>query len=372
MRQISVSSSSEQTIYASLELSKNSWLLAIQLPGRDKPSLHPIGGGNAEGLMTKLDAARDRLTKISGQTPKVTLCYEAGYDGFWLSRFLEQRGIDCLVMEPASLQVIREEVRQFLANPDGHESCTAAYRTYYAQFDHPLSAAYGEAVADLSEAERKQLLMMAGKGWDNLSFFLSPLIIELASFCAPEAGAIISRWTELPPTDSFMPQDAIGVFVVAHIALGRLGCLLPERQTEPDNPSAESLAACGAILYWSNRTDLDEDARCTACRQPLSVLARHELGAAVDAIRHCEHALVEGVERIPGQGLVQRSIVNCFPVEVTEFCRQALKSPSSLIGYFTHFDRRQVLGFCIQVLGNHGNVGDLMLWVPNIHAACRR
>ncbi len=42
MRQISVSSSSEQTIYASLELSKNSWLLAIQLPGRDNPSLHPF------------------------------------------------------------------------------------------------------------------------------------------------------------------------------------------------------------------------------------------------------------------------------------------------------------------------------------------
>ena len=46
MRQISVSSSSEQTIYASLELSKNSWLLAIQVLERDNPSLHPIKGGN--------------------------------------------------------------------------------------------------------------------------------------------------------------------------------------------------------------------------------------------------------------------------------------------------------------------------------------
>ena len=103
MAQFSVSSSNEQSIHAALELSKNSWLLAIQFPGRDKPSLYPIGGGNAEGLMTKLDAARDRVAKVTGQVPKVTLCYEAGYDGFWLSRFLEQRGIDCLVMEPASL-----------------------------------------------------------------------------------------------------------------------------------------------------------------------------------------------------------------------------------------------------------------------------
>jgi len=107
MTQIPVSTSNEQSIHAALELSKNSWLLAIQAPGRDNPSLHPIKGGNAEGLMAKLDAARDRVAQLTGQTPKVTLCYEAGYDGFWLSRFLEQRGIECRVMEPASLQVSR-------------------------------------------------------------------------------------------------------------------------------------------------------------------------------------------------------------------------------------------------------------------------
>ncbi len=107
MTQFPVSTSNEQSIYAALELSKNSWLLAIQVPGRDNPSLYPIKGGNAEGLMAKLDAARHRVAQLTGQTPKVTLCYEAGYDGFWLSRFLEQRGIDCLVMEPASLQVNR-------------------------------------------------------------------------------------------------------------------------------------------------------------------------------------------------------------------------------------------------------------------------
>ncbi len=101
----------EHTLHAALELSKNNWLLAIQFPDRDSPSLYPIRGGNAEGLMAKLDAARKHLAKVSGQTPKVTLCYEAGYDGFWLARLLEQRGIECLVMEPASLQVNRRARR---------------------------------------------------------------------------------------------------------------------------------------------------------------------------------------------------------------------------------------------------------------------
>ncbi len=91
MTQFPVSASSEQSIYGALELSKNSWLLAIRVPGRDNPSLYPIRGGNAEGLMAKLDAARDRVAKVTGQTPKVTLCYEAGYDGFWLSRLCSWR-----------------------------------------------------------------------------------------------------------------------------------------------------------------------------------------------------------------------------------------------------------------------------------------
>ena len=111
MTGISATISNKQSIYAALELSKNSWLLAIQVPERDNPSLHTIKGGDTDSLMAKLDAARDRVVKLTGQTSTVTLCYEAGYDGFWLARFLEQRGLECLVMEPASLQVNRRARR---------------------------------------------------------------------------------------------------------------------------------------------------------------------------------------------------------------------------------------------------------------------
>ena len=111
MTNISATISNKQSIYQALELSKNSWLLAIQVPGRDNPSLHRLKGGDTEGLIAKLDAARDRVAKATGQKPIVTLCHEAGYDGFWLARFLEQRGITCQVMEPASLQVNRHARR---------------------------------------------------------------------------------------------------------------------------------------------------------------------------------------------------------------------------------------------------------------------
>ena len=56
-------------------------------------------------------AARDRWAKLSGKPPSIVLCYEAGYDAFWLARFLKARGIECLVVDAASIQVNRRARR---------------------------------------------------------------------------------------------------------------------------------------------------------------------------------------------------------------------------------------------------------------------
>src|ERR1700682_4039486 len=86
MNQTSSCAISTNTLHCALELSKNSWLLAIQFPDREQPSLYPIEGGNTEKLMAKLAAARDCWAKVSGSPPAITVCYEVGYDAFWLAR----------------------------------------------------------------------------------------------------------------------------------------------------------------------------------------------------------------------------------------------------------------------------------------------
>jgi hypothetical protein len=48
MDQTSASAISTNTLHCALELSRNSWLLAIQFPDREQPSLYPIEGGNTE------------------------------------------------------------------------------------------------------------------------------------------------------------------------------------------------------------------------------------------------------------------------------------------------------------------------------------
>jgi hypothetical protein len=63
------------TLHCALELSKSSWLLAIQFPDRPQPSLYRIKGGDAAGLMSQLLIARDRCAKATGEAPStITLC----------------------------------------------------------------------------------------------------------------------------------------------------------------------------------------------------------------------------------------------------------------------------------------------------------
>ena len=47
---------------------------------------------------------------MSGKAPSIMLCYE-GYDAFWLVRFLQASGIECLVVDAASMQLNRRARR---------------------------------------------------------------------------------------------------------------------------------------------------------------------------------------------------------------------------------------------------------------------
>ena len=262
--------------------------------------------------------------------------------------------------------VVREEIRQCLSQKNESDNYAKAWNIYSAQFDHPFSGAYYEVVSALPDHDRKTLLTMAARGATESSFFLSPLLIDLASFGDPSVGESIVRWTALPPTDSFMPQEAIRAFVVAHLALARLGCDLPvpDRPLTSGNASAAVLTACGVILYWSNRTDLDENTKAEACYPSLGVLVEHGQDATLDVLRHCEDDWMEGVLHLPGDALAIRSIVGRFPAKMAEMCRHALRKPERQVGYFRHFsnhDRLQNLSFAIHVLELHGNSMDAPL-----------
>jgi transposase len=101
----------EVSVVAAIELSKASWLLAIDDPSTGKVFRRRVDGGDAEALIRVLEQYR-RDAQAGGSRPVGIECvFEAGYDGFWLQRRLAQADIACRVMDPASLKVDRRARR---------------------------------------------------------------------------------------------------------------------------------------------------------------------------------------------------------------------------------------------------------------------
>ena len=99
------------TLFASLELSKSTWLLTINSPGGDKFSRHVVAGGDGASLLGLLARLRAKAEQRCGGSVRIMVIQEAGLDGFWLHRLLTDNGIDSHVVDPASIAVDRRHRR---------------------------------------------------------------------------------------------------------------------------------------------------------------------------------------------------------------------------------------------------------------------
>ena len=107
-------------IFVSLELSRSNWLVTSLSPGKgEKMSKHGVTAGDTAELM-KLFAELKRKAAIrTGQTYPIITIQEAGLDGFWLHRVLQQEGIESHVVDPASIATPRRRRRAKTDRLDG-------------------------------------------------------------------------------------------------------------------------------------------------------------------------------------------------------------------------------------------------------------
>jgi transposase len=91
-------------------LSGKSWVLAVQLPGVKRHSKRVLEP-HCEALVALIERLKARSLAAGHRTERVILIHEAGRDGFWLARFLKQRGIEVHVMQPSSVPVDRRARR---------------------------------------------------------------------------------------------------------------------------------------------------------------------------------------------------------------------------------------------------------------------
>ncbi len=87
------------TVYAAMEVSGTSWILAVGDPSdTSKAGVHRLAPQDVDGLLGKLGRARERAA-ASGGAVWVMLVYEASYEGFWLVRRLEGEDLEVVVCD---------------------------------------------------------------------------------------------------------------------------------------------------------------------------------------------------------------------------------------------------------------------------------
>ncbi len=107
-------------IFVSLELSRSTWLITSLSPGKgEKMSKHPVHSGDVTGLLNHLASLRAKARARTGKIFPVVAIYEAGLDGFWLRRVLEREGIECHVVDAASVLTSRRRRKAKTDRIDG-------------------------------------------------------------------------------------------------------------------------------------------------------------------------------------------------------------------------------------------------------------
>lgn len=107
-------------IFVSMELSRSTWLITSLLPGDgERMSKCTLRAGDIGGLMERLSNLRQKALARAGQTFPFVVIQEAGLDGFWIHRVLEQEGIESHVVDAASIAASRRRRRVKTDRIDG-------------------------------------------------------------------------------------------------------------------------------------------------------------------------------------------------------------------------------------------------------------
>ena len=101
----------DTALFVALELSKSTWLIAVNAPGSDKISKYRIDAGDSEALLNLLRRLREEAERRCKMPVRIVSIYEAGLDGFWVHRLLEANCVESHVVDAASIEVDRRSRR---------------------------------------------------------------------------------------------------------------------------------------------------------------------------------------------------------------------------------------------------------------------
>ena len=108
------------SIFVSLELSRSIWLITSLSPGAgEKMSKHSAPAGDIGALLARLSEFQQKSFARTGRSFPINVIQEAGLDGFWIHRVLQNEGIESHVVDPASIATPRRRRRAKTDRIDG-------------------------------------------------------------------------------------------------------------------------------------------------------------------------------------------------------------------------------------------------------------
>ncbi len=143
------------TLYVAIEISRKSWVIGIKSPLGEKIGLHTLRAADVADFKNMIEQRRFRAEQALGRAVNVRVCYEAGYEGFWLARWLEQEmAIEAIVLDPASLLVNRKAKQRKTDRIDAKKMVRALLA-----YDRGDAAVLSRVrVPSVEEEDRKRLL----------------------------------------------------------------------------------------------------------------------------------------------------------------------------------------------------------------------
>jgi transposase len=107
-------------IFVSLELSRTTWLITSLSPGKGETmSRHAVAADDVAGLLARFAELKRKAAARMGKIYPILVIQEAGLEGFWLHRTLQNEGIESHVVDPASIATPRRRRRAKTDKIDG-------------------------------------------------------------------------------------------------------------------------------------------------------------------------------------------------------------------------------------------------------------
>ncbi|NEI72890.1 IS110 family transposase [Rhizobium lusitanum] len=107
-------------IFVSLELSRATWLVTSLSPGGgERMSKHTVQGGDVGELLSRFAYLQEKVRCRIGRVVPIITIQEAGLDGFWIHRVLQEHGVESHIVDAASIAASRRGRRAKTDRIDG-------------------------------------------------------------------------------------------------------------------------------------------------------------------------------------------------------------------------------------------------------------